>query len=77
MVLYSLYIWLRRPRRGPLEAQRKRACMVVLTILSLILLHSGHHTMALDTWLQATEVAAGNTRSLARLLHAVAPPTGP
>lgn len=78
MVLYSLYIWLRRARRGPLEAQRRRACMVLLTILSLIFLQSGRHETAIDTWVQMTAVTAANARSLtARLLrpaHAVTPP---
>ena len=70
MVLYTLYVWLRRTRRGPLEAQRKCACMVVLTILSLIFLQSGHHATALDTWMRGTEMAAANARTLAaRLLQ--------
>lgn len=70
MVLYTLYVWLRTPRHGPLESERKRACTVVLTILSLILLHSERHLMAVDAWVQVTEVAASNARSLtARLLR--------
>lgn len=77
MVVYTLYVWLRRPRHGTLEAQRKRACLVMLTVLSGIFLQSGHHAIAVDAWVQVTEAAAANTRSLAarlaRPVYAVAP----
>lgn len=64
MVLYTLYLWLRRTRRDRLEAQRKRACMVMLTVLSLIFLESRFPQIALDTWVQTTGMAASNTRAL-------------
>lgn len=77
MVVYCLFVWLRHKRQGRLEAQRKRACMLMLTVLSLIFLHSGRHALALDTWIEATGMAAGNARTLAARLsyaaHAAAP----
>ena len=64
MLLYSLYLWLRRPRRGRLEADRRRACMVILTILTLIFLESEQNELAADTWMRTTGMAAANARSL-------------
>ncbi|MGE5522090.1 MAG: hypothetical protein ACM3SS_00135 [Rhodospirillaceae bacterium] len=68
MFVYTFYVWLRKTRHGLLETQRKRACMVALTILSLIFLQSGHQTVAIGTWLEATEMAASNVRTLAARL---------
>ena len=65
MLLYTLYLWLRDTRHGRLERERKRACMVVLTILSLLFLQARWHSVAIDTWVEATGMAASNARTLA------------
>jgi hypothetical protein len=36
MLLYVTYTWLRRVRTGRLERDRKQACMLLLTLLSLL-----------------------------------------
>lgn len=38
MLLYVTYTWLRRVRNGPLERDRQRACMLLLTLFSLLYL---------------------------------------
>lgn len=77
MLLYAMYVWLRKSRRGPLEAQRKLACMVLLTIVSLIFLQSGRHVEAFDAWVQLTTAATQKGRSppapVLRSAHAPSP----
>ena len=55
MLVYELYRWLRRPRRGALERERQRGCMLLLTIVSLIYLESGE-----AAWIQSAFVRALN-----------------
>jgi hypothetical protein len=76
MLLYTMYLWLRRSRRGRLETERRSACMVLLTILSLILLQSGQVGTAVDAWLQLTEANAAKDRSPAAPLVRAASAAG-
>ncbi len=75
MLLYATYDWLRKARRGRLETQRKRACVIVLAIVSLIVLASGRHPTAVDRSVHLTE--AGGTQTRASVTPLFRPPYAP
>lgn len=59
MLVYTFYSWLRKPRGGRLERERQRACMVLLTIVSLIFLQSGRIEVAVDRWVHLADTVQG------------------
>ena len=41
MLVYTSYRWFRRKRRGPLERERQRACIIVVAFVSAVFIASG------------------------------------
>ena len=41
MLVYELYHWFSRRRRGSIERERQRACVVVVAVVSAIFVGSG------------------------------------
>lgn len=58
MLVYETYIWLRRMRRGRLERERQRACMLLLTLVSLLYLQSGQLVDVLHAFVELTAAVA-------------------
>lgn len=73
MLLYTMYLWLRKPRRGRLESDRRRACLLLLIFISLLLLHSGRFADPIDNaavWSDAAVTRAPSAATL-RVSYAV------
>jgi len=64
VLVYTLYLWLRKPRGGRHERERQRACMVLLTIVSLIFLQSGSVAHAVNRWFDLADSVNGRTAGL-------------
>ena len=41
MLVYTTYRWFRRKRRGPIERERQRACVIVVAFVYAICVSSG------------------------------------
>ena len=41
MLVYTSYRWFRRKRRGPIERERRRACVIVVAFVYAIFVGSG------------------------------------